>query len=712
MSVRARRIIGPTLAVVAAVFALLALVSGYLAHTILSSEQFADRASAALSSDAVSNEIGSRVSEQLVSAKPDLISVQPVIEQVIAGAVRSKPFEDLFAAAARDLHRSLFVKDANTVTLTLADIGTTARGALQAFAPKLAKQIPGGADVDVLTDKLPGIIATAATVADGVRALPWILLAIAVLAAAAALWASADRRRDIVVFGIGAMIAGVVGLVGLRVANVILLNRVDPGQSRDAIDATWDAFMGDLNTAVVIFAAAGAVITAAASSLLRPVDVGAPLRRAWELIATAPESPPLRLLRGLLLLGVGILIIVRNDLFLELLAVLIGIYIAYIGAAELMRLAIPHAAEQRAEDVHRGRTALITAGVTALVIIVAGVVFVRTGGADENPATIETVGCNGSEALCDATLDQVAFPSAHNAMSAVTNPHWLAGQQEAGFVQQLRDGIRGMLIDAHYGQPTESGTVKTDLSDLTAGERATYEKDLGPQALDAALRTRDRVVNSPTTGPRQVYLCHRFCELGAIPIDQAFRQYRDFLAANPDEVMVIVIEDYVAPRDIAAAVKESGLIDYVYKGPLGPPWPTLGEMVDTGGRVLMLAENDAGGGKIPWYHEGYEGTLQETPYTFKKADALLGQQRRASCQPNRGDTDGSLFLLNNWVDTTPVPKPSNAAKVNAEQALMKRIKLCERIRDLTANLIAVDFYRTGDLFKVTDKLNAKLGDTP
>ena len=121
----------------------------------------------------------------------------------------------------------------------------------------------------MLTDKLPGIIAVAASIADGIRALPWILLAIAVLAAAAALWASADRRRDIVVFGIGAMIAGVVGLVGLRVGNVILLNRVDPGQSRDAIDAAWDAFMGDLNTAVVIFAAAGAVITAAATSRTR-----------------------------------------------------------------------------------------------------------------------------------------------------------------------------------------------------------------------------------------------------------------------------------------------------------------------------------------------------------------------------------------------------------------------------------------------------------
>ena len=58
------------------------------------------------------------------------------------------------------------------------------------------------------------------------------------------------------------------------------------------------------------------------------------------------------------------------------------------------------------------------------------------------------------------------MPATHNAMSAVTNKDWLFGQQDAGFVDQLQDGVRGLLIDAHYGQPTESGAVKTDLSEL------------------------------------------------------------------------------------------------------------------------------------------------------------------------------------------------------------------------------------------------------
>ena len=116
--------------------------------------------------------------------------------------------------------------------------------------------------------------------------------------------------------------------------------------------------------------------------------------------------------------------------------------------------------------------------------------------------------------------------------------------------------------------------MKTDLSDLSGPERQAYEEELGPEALDAALRIRDRIVNSPATGPRQVYLCHRFCELGALPLTTAFTEIRDFLAANPSQVVVIVVEDYVPPSEIASAAEKTGLIDHIYTGPLAEPLPT------------------------------------------------------------------------------------------------------------------------------------------
>jgi hypothetical protein len=330
------------------------------------------------------------------------------------------------------------------------------------------------------------------------------------------------------------------------------------------------------------------------------------------------------------------------------------------------------------------------------------------GGISERSLAVETTGCNGSEALCDRAYDEVATPATHNSMSAASNPGWLFAQQEKGFPDQLRDGIRGLLIDAHYGVETQDGTIKTDLSDLDRGERATYEEELGEDALNAALRIRDRIVGSPEVGDPGVYLCHRFCELGAITIDQAFGNLRDFLAANPDEVVTVVIEDYVPPADIAASAERTGLIEHVYTGPVGEPWPTLQEIIDSGGRALMMAENEAGGSEYPWYHSAYEELVQETPYSFKKPAQLTDPAKlTASCEPNRGPASAAVFLINHWIDTSPAPKPSNAAIVNTRDALLTRIHHCEEQRDLTANLIAVDFYKEGDLFGVAEELNAE-----
>jgi hypothetical protein len=90
--------------------------------------------------------------------------------------------------------------------------------------------------------------------------------------------------------------------------------------------------------------------------------------------------------------------------------------------------------------------------------------------------------------------------------------------------------------------------------------------------------------------------------------------------------------------------------------------------------------------------------MQETPYHFTGPAEL-------SCAPNRGGTSGSLFLVNNWIDTTPAPKPSNAALVNAYDALLARAKECQAARGRRPTVVAVDFYRTGALFRVTRALN-------
>ena len=446
-------------------------------------------------------------------------------------------------------------------------------------------------------------------------------------------------------------------------------------------------------------------------SLLAPVDIQVRLERAWALAVRVPERRGWRAVRALLLLALGLLIVLRSGDFLTLVAILLGLGVVYAGVSELMWLTVADRSDVAAER-RRGRATLIAAGVTAAAILGAAAIFIGVGGISERSPAIETEGCNGSQALCDRPLDRIAFAATDNSMSAASDPGWLFAAQERGVSDQLRDGIRGLFIDAHGGVETRDGTIKTDLSDLSRGERAAYEEALGAEAVDAALRIRDRIVSSPEVGSPGIYLCHRFCEVGATPIERAFGDLRDFLAADADEVVVVVIEDYVEPSEIAAAAERTGLIDYVYTGPVGPPWPTLQQMIDSGGRVVMLAENRRDEA-VPWYHPAYDRLLQETPFKFARPSQLLDASRlTASCEPNRGPAAASLFLINHWIDTSPAPRPSNAAKVNSREALLRRIRHCQDQRGLLASLISVDFYREGDVFAAVDELNSGRASDP
>ena len=303
----------------------------------------------------------------------------------------------------------------------------------------------------------------------------------------------------------------------------------------------------------------------------------------------------------------------------------------------------------------------------------------------------EVLACNGSAALCDRPLDKVVFPASHNSMSNAEIPGWMFPHHTHDMPGQLQDGVRALLFDIHYGFPGGE-RIKTDLE----GEGATREKlvgAVGEEGFEAAQRIRDRLVGVDE-GKRGLYFCHGFCELGAYPVAPALAGIRDWLVAHPSEVLMIVIEDYVTPEEIAAAFQASGLIEFVYTGPI-TPLPTMRQMIDSGGRVLVFLESGKPG--VPWLHPAFT-SIQETPYTFHTPESF-------SCVPNRGGTTPPMFQINHWIETTPAPKPTNAELVNAYDFLLKRALTCQRERKHLPNVIAVDFEDIGDVVRVAHTLN-------
>jgi hypothetical protein len=285
-------------------------------------------------------------------------------------------------------------------------------------------------------------------------------------------------------------------------------------------------------------------------------------------------------------------------------------------------------------------------------------------------------------------------------MASVTIPTWLFGQQDGTITDQLEHGIRGLLVDTYYGEPA-GDRVRTDLRSLP--KRAAAEREIGAAAVKAAEAIRNRLGAKPTGG-RGIYLCHSFCEIGSVRLASALDDLRTFLVSHPGEVVIVVNQDEgVGPRAVERAFRDAGLLDLVYRGPLGP-FPTLRELIDRDERLVVMAENETAG--VSWYHPAFERALQETPYRFTRAEQLTDEaELPESCRRNRGPRSAPLLLVNHWIDTSPVPRASVAARVNAYDVLLRRARACRRIRDRLPNLLAVDFFRRGDVLGVARTLN-------
>ena len=276
-------------------------------------------------------------------------------------------------------------------------------------------------------------------------------------------------------------------------------------------------------------------------------------------------------------------------------------------------------------------------------------------------------------------------------MSNAQTTDWMFPHHLKGIPTQLHDGIRALLLDVHRGFPG-AARIKTDLE----GEKMTHarlEEALGAEGVGAATRIRDRLVGVDEDHPG-LYLCHGFCELGAIDFVATLREVRDFLVENPNEVLIIVLEDYVTIEELVGAFDASGLRQFVYTG-TAPPWPTLRELIESGQRAIVFVESGNSG--APWLRPTI-GNIQETPYFFASPAEF-------SCAPGRGGRQGSLFQVNHWIQTTPAPKPANAELVNSKEVLLARVQRCQAERQHLPNIVAVDFYSIGDLFAVVDSLN-------
>jgi hypothetical protein len=701
-----RRMASSALVVVATILLFVGGITLYLRQEVFNADHFADRAAVAVQDDDVRHVMAEQIVDQIIAqGGSELIQAKPLLEATVATVLGSSPFRAIFRKGAVQVHRALFDRDKGSLVLDLADTGTVVISATKAISPGVAKKIPPDVQTGLIEVSDRSFATKSLAIADDVRflglLLPLLALALYVLAFAVA----HDRRRTTVNFGASLATAGAVGVIAYLVGKSLVIGQFHEEEQRRAASAVWDAFMVDLRTWCLIIGGGGIVIAAAASTYLQTTEISDDAERLGRRLLARPESRSLQLLRALGFAAVSLFVILEPWTTVQVIVIALGAYGLYYAVGELLRLYLPRARRGEGTETVAGlrgytqRVALVVAGLVALVGL-AVVLVVSTGGGETKRKLLSNVpirACNGYPQLCDRPFNDVVLPASHNSMSAAASPGWFFATHRTDIGGQLRAGIRGLLIDTHYGVRNSKGVVRTDL-DREGTTRAKVEEDIGATGVAAAERLVGRI-GGDVSGKEDLYLCHTLCELGATKVSTAFRQLKTFLELYPNEVVVVFVQDATTPKDTVKAFADAGLGKYLYAHERDNTWPTLRTMIRTQKRLFVLAEENTTGAP-PWYHQGFD-LVQETPYAFTSAGALAAPN---SCRANRGTVNSPLFQMNHWVERVN-PSPGLARKVNAEKVLLARARLCERVRGLKPNLVNVDFYDEGDLFKVVRILN-------
>jgi hypothetical protein len=675
------------------------ILVGLVNRNVLDGPRFAHHVDAVVSDPAVSRQIGRAITDQVLAARPDLVAVRPLIEAAASSLPGSPPLRPIVRASVLQLHRAFTDPDSRQVALQLANVGAVLAAVLPTIAPAASVALPADLQVTLAHVGDQSFAARTIRLTRIVGVLAWLLPVSALLCFACGLWLAADRRRASVRTGWFVTAAGI-GVGAVAAAGAVWASLAEGDTLHSAlVRAGWREFGSALWWAAALVTAAGGLLVLASAALIPQVDVGVLERRAWVALTRSPTTGHGRIGRGSGLVLLGVALVLRPAVALTVAGGLIGLLLLLAGVGELVGVANRDSAGPTAR-----RRSVVPGKAPIAVLVVAVAVLVSLVSVDgiradrQVPPLVnaaQTAACNGHVELCDRPYNDVAFPATHNAMSAADEPGWFLAEQPTGLIGQLDAGIRVLLIDTWYGQPSQRrGAVVTAPGSHVAA-LAKAEQLFGPGAVASALRVRD-AAGLRATGPAQPYLCHGLCEIGATEWEPVMAQVHAWVVAHPREVVTFFIEDSVSPADTAAVFQRAGLLPYVRVQQVGQPWPTLGQMIDSGRRVVVLTERQSGGAAYPWLLPGFD-LVQDTPYTNPSKASL-------SCARQRGTTSSPLLLLNYWL-SAPGSRVSDAAAINAYDVLWPYATRCSRERGLLPNYLAVNFYDHGDLFRVVDQLN-------
>jgi len=290
-----------------------------------------------------------------------------------------------------------------------------------------------------------------------------------------------------------------------------------------------------------------------------------------------------------------------------------------------------------------------------------------------------TLLCNGEATLCDRTVNGTIFLTTHNSYSSVNN-----------CVSRGQVNANCNTSDSNFIAPNNYWNTIMQL-------------DHGARALQIDLYSYKK----------ELYLCHTSCILGKVLFATWLTELQQWLNANPREVVVVFIEQYVPNRHAVLAIEQAGLANHTYAhSSTTKRWPTLSQLIDSKQRLMFFRQDHSvrvtgiadAGYKVPlWYMDEWE-FVQQTEYANQIVAHLVNNQ---SCKPvfeRPKRAAGTLLILNNYL-TNPIALPSLASQVNRDDFIVSRVMRCVEDEGHLPNFISVDFPSIGSAQEAVHKLN-------
>ncbi|MBM3659181.1 MAG: hypothetical protein FJW95_06715 [Actinobacteria bacterium] len=706
MSARTRSVAAGVLAVLGTVCLLVGAVYAWAAPTLFDSEKFAARARSALDESPALRQVVARtlVVEVVEANRADLIAFRPVLVAAAETVVASDTFGDVFEVAVRNAHAFFTEEPADNIVVRANEALVLLIDTVRIVAPEAADGIPASVRPALL--RFGDLSADLELWRTGERTetLAWVLPLVGVVAWVGAVALTRDRSAMLVRLGGVLTVGGLALLLGIRIGGRLFESHFDLPVNQEAAADVWDVYLDGLRAIAWAAILAGIVLAAAVQAITRDASRLRPARLRAAVVGIVTREPRTRI--GRIGLGVGMAVagLAMFAAPLDVVTALVtatGAFLLYASLVYFLgAIVVRRSADATyADHEPRGRAWAIGVAVSLGLVLIGGVSTYLILSEPESTARVQ--GCNGRVEYCLRRLDQVTLATTHNAPTAAEDG-FLLPNQERGVVDQLRDGVRGFQIDTFLGSVRTNGGVSVVFTDLDDNKLLSIENTVGPELTAQALEFR-RIVGPPPDSARQdVYLCHNFCELGALEARPTFVEFRRFLERNPTEVLFWVVQDEMPAERLREVLVESGLDRYLATIDWSEPLPTLGALASSGQRLVVGLENGDLGPTIPNVFR--DRVVQEVPYNYRTIEQLTAPD---SCRPLRGRPDAPIFQFNHWV--TPA-SASASAVANTTAVLGDRAFRCMEERGLLPNLVAVDFYERGDLFGVVDALNAAVGE--